>query len=984
MMQQYLAIKQEHPDAILFFRLGDFYEMFMDDAILASKELEITLTGREGGGEERIPMCGVPYHAVDGYLAKLIEKGYKVAICEQVEDPKLAKGIVRREVIRVVTPGTVLAHNMLEEKSNNYLVCIAKDADKLGLAATDISTGLFQATEISAAGGYVKLLDEISRLLPAEVLVDSVLWEDKTLIARLSNQGRRPVSLHKPAAFRPKDAEARLCRHFQTQSLDGFGLKGWAAGIRAAGALLDFLLETQKQDPVQLTGLTTYSTEAFMVLDSATRRNLELTATLREGSRKGSLLDVLDYTVTAGGARLLKNWLEQPLISLPVIQDRLGATEEFFQNHFLRGDLRGLCREIYDLERLTSRICFGSANARDLIALKGSLAVLPGIKQLLARVKSPKLQTLSSDLDALADIHELLQSAIHPEPPFSLREGGLINPGYHEEVDRLRLASKEGKQWIAGLETRERERTGIKSLKVGYNKVFGYYIEITKSNYDLVPEDYLRKQTLANAERFITPDLKEYESLVLGAEDRVVELEYRLFVEIREKVAAQARRLLDTAAIVGQLDVLASLAEAAVKGNYKKPQVRESAEIHITGGRHPVVEQMLDGQWFVPNDTHLDNEDNRLIILTGPNMAGKSTYMRQAALLVLMAQIGSFVPADQAVIGVVDRIFTRVGASDDLATGQSTFMVEMNEVANILNHATARSLVILDEIGRGTSTFDGMSIAWAVAEYILNPRRIGAKTLFATHYHQLTQLAELHSGVQNHSVAVKEKGEDIIFLRQVIPGPADRSYGIQVARLAGLPREVITKAQAILEVLEKQAGPEDAVAEAAAGLEALAEAQHNDDRSGTENPEYGSSPNPEPGSPANRQSSGEAHHNNSSTANRDYNGTANPDCDSSVNPGHNGPANPDRDSTANRDRNSTENYDRNSTANYNGQAAGQSVPSKTAKRNTGALAKQQLVFFTEERFHPVVEDLRGLDLMNMTPLEALNTLFELQSKCRGK
>lgn len=889
MMQQYLQIKREYPDAILFFRLGDFYEMFMEDALLASKELEITLTGREGGGEERVPMCGVPYHSADGYIARLIDKGYKVAICEQVEDPRQAKGIVKREVIRVITPGTVLAHNMLEEKSNNYLVCLALLDNVCGLAVTDISTGQFQVTEVTTAGGMGKLLDEVSRLKPAEILLEPRLWEDTPLREALRNGGKRTVSVYKQSAFQMKEAESCLCRHLKTQSLDGFGLKDRGAGVKAAGALLDFLQETQKQELGHLNRIVTYSTEEFMLLDAATRRNLELTATLREGSLRGSLVWVLDNTVTAMGARLLKNWLEQPLIQIQAIQSRLDATDELFQNHFLREDLRQLCKEIYDLERLTGRVSFGSANARDLNALKASLVVLPGVKSLLERARSTRLKELYGSLDTLADIHQLLEQAINPEPPFSVREGGLIKTGYNAEVDKFRAATKEGKQWIAGLEAREKERTGIKSLKVGYNKVFGYYIEITKSNYDLVPQDYIRKQTLANAERFITPELKEYESLILGAEDRVVELEYQLFTEVREKVSGQSRRLLEAARVIARLDALASLAEAAIKGNYKKPQVRDSDEIHITGGRHPVVEKMLQGEWFVPNDTHMDNADNRLIVLTGPNMAGKSTYMRQVALLVLMAQIGSFIPADQAIIGIVDRIFTRVGASDDLATGQSTFMVEMNEVANILNHATYRSLVILDEIGRGTSTFDGLSIAWAVGEYILNTEKIGAKTLFATHYHQLTQLAEHHQGVKNWSVAVKEQGEDIIFLRQIIPGAADRSYGIQVARLAGLPREVIDRAIELLQVLEQQKELEDSVQEAAAAKA------------------YGQA-NPM---------------------------TAAPDKSSQV------------------------------------------------KLNSKGVHDKQLSFFVEEKFHPVVEDLRGLELMNMTPLQALNTLFELQKKARG-
>ncbi|MDA8234142.1 MAG: DNA mismatch repair protein MutS [Clostridia bacterium] len=802
MMQQYLTIKQQYRDCILFFRLGDFYEMFFEDAEEASGVLEITLTGRDGGLEQRIPMCGVPYHSADNYIARLVDRGYKVAICEQVEDPREAKGIVKRDVVRVITPGTILDTNVLDEKLHNYIVSITW-GEGYGLAVADVTTGFFGVTQLTGQRAERRLVDELGRLNPAEIVLDDRL-EQENLVQYLRSMNKVALSFYPAASFREQTAVETLCRHFGTRSLDGYGCREYPLGTCAAGALLDFLHTTQKNDLNHLNRLNVYSTSNFMFLDSATRRNLELTRTIRDGSRKGTLLWVLDNTVTAMGGRLLKNWLEQPLIEAEAIRGRLEANSELAGDTLLRTELLETMEEIYDLERLVGRVAYGTANARDLVALKVSLAALPKLQALLTKTSGFLLQALHKELDLLEDMKNLIQEAIIDEPPFSIREGGLIKTGFHPEVDRLRSATTDGKQWIAALEARERERTGIKSLKVGYNKVFGYYIEVTRSNLGAVPDDFIRKQTLANAERYITPELKEQESVILGAEDKITQQEYEIFCQIRDTIKDQSTRIQQTAGVIARVDALCSLAEAAVRGNYTKPIITDKGKIEIKEGRHPVVEKMLQQEWFIPNDTLLDDEVNRLLIITGPNMAGKSTYMRQVALITLMAQCGSFVPATEAVIGVVDRIFTRVGASDDLATGQSTFMVEMNEVANILNNATSRSLIILDEIGRGTSTFDGLSIAWAVAEYIHDPKRIGAKTLFATHYHELTELSELHSGVQNYSIAVKEKGEDIIFLRKIIPGGADRSYGIQVARLAGLPPEVIKRSKEILLTLEAQ------------------------------------------------------------------------------------------------------------------------------------------------------------------------------------
>lgn len=801
MMKQYMAIKAENPGSILFFRLGDFYEMFLDDAETASRALEITLTARDGGNGTKIPMCGVPHHAADSYIAKLIEKGYRVAICEQVEDPRTAKGIVKREVTRVITPGTVTDGSMLDEGNYNFLLSIVKDELGYGIGVAEITTGYFAVTEITGGQALAKLTDEIARLKPVECIMPDELSDNKELCARLSGQNIA-VSYFPTQAFTYKNAYSALTQHFGTSSLAGFGCENLKLGQRAAGGVLTFLKDTQKNALTHFNRLLPYTTENFMLLDNATRRNLELTQTLRDHQKKGSLLWVLDSTVTAMGARQLKVWVEQPLLDIAEINSRLDSVEELVNNVFLRNDLQSLLKKVYDLERLAGRIAYGNANARDMVALKNSLEIMPGLQLLLEDAHSPGLRAITEALDSMEDIVTLIDLAVSEEPPLSVRDGGIIKKGYNDEVDRLRTASKEGKGWIAALEAKEKERTGIKSLKVGFNKVFGYYIEITNANLGSAPDDYTRKQTLANAERFVTPALKEYENMILGAEDRVIQLEYELFCDLRNRVNLEVPRIQRCAAMLARLDVLQSLAEAAIRNNYTKPVVNERDILEIKEGRHPVVEKVLVGETFVPNDTYLDGAENRLDMITGPNMAGKSTYMRQVALICLLAQIGSFIPAERAVTGVVDRIFTRVGASDDLATGQSTFMVEMNEVANILNNATVKSLVVLDEIGRGTSTFDGLSIAWAVAEYILDNRKIGAKTLFATHYHELTELADIFPGVQNHSVAVREKGEDIIFLRKIVPGGADRSYGIQVARLAGLPNEVLIRAGEILVTLE--------------------------------------------------------------------------------------------------------------------------------------------------------------------------------------
>ena len=798
MMKVYCETKEKYKDCILFYRLGDFYEMFFEDALIASKELEITLTGKDCGLKERAPMCGVPFHAVDGYLNKLVSKGYKVAICEQLEDPKQAKGLVKRDVIRVVTPGTNLDAQALDESRNNYLMCIICMEDRYGLSVADISTGEYLVTELDSEK---KLLDEINKFSPSEIICNHSFYVSGVDIEDMKE--RLHISVFSLDSWYFDDAlcARNLMEHFHVSSLSGLGLDAYSCGIIAAGALLQYLIETQKTSIANLTALTPYSISKYRVLDSSTRRNLELCETLREKNKRGSLLWVLDKTKTAMGARMLRRYLEQPLIEKEEIMQRLDAVEELKDNAITREELREYLNPVYDLERLISRISYQTANPRDLVAFKTSLSMLPHIKYIMKSLQSPLLVQLQEEMDELEDLFALVDTAIVDEPPISIRDGGFIKEGYHEEVDRLRHAKTEGKSWLAKLEAEEREKTGIKTMKVKYNKVFGYYLEVTNSYKDMVPDYYTRKQTLTNAERYITPELKELEETILGSEDKLTALEYDLYVEVRGKIADEILRIQKTAHAIAGVDVFASLALVAERGNYVKPSINEKGVLDIKNGRHPVVEKMIPNDMFIANDTYLDNGKSRISIITGPNMAGKSTYMRQTALIVLMAQIGSFVPADAAKIGLVDRIFTRVGASDDLASGQSTFMVEMTEVANILRNATRSSLLILDEIGRGTSTFDGLSIAWAVVEYISNPKLLGAKTLFATHYHELTELEGKLPGVNNYCIAVKENGDDIVFLRKIIQGGADKSYGIQVAKLAGVPDMVIERAKELAEEL---------------------------------------------------------------------------------------------------------------------------------------------------------------------------------------
>nr|WP_308742707.1 DNA mismatch repair protein MutS [uncultured Anaerocolumna sp.] len=800
MMQQYMEIKSQYKDCILFYRLGDFYEMFFEDAQICSKELEITLTGKNCGLEERAPMCGIPYHAVDGYLSKLISRGYHVAICEQVEDPKAAKGIVRREVIRIVTPGTNINPQALDESKNNYLMGIVHTTNAYGISTVDVTTGDFYVTEVDSDR---KLLDEITKFNPSEIICNNTFLVSGVDIDDLKSRLQISISNLESWYFDDEGCVKSLKEHFNISSLDGLGLGDYSIGVIASGAVLQYLYETQKNSLTHLTKITPYVTSKYMLLDSSTRRNLELTETLREKQKRGSLLWVLDKTKTAMGARLLRNYLEQPLIDKKEINIRLDAIAELNDSVITREEIREYLNPIYDLERLMGRISYKSAGPRDLIAFKSSLSMLPHIKVLLNTAVSDLLKNIYNNLDALEDLYHLIETSIVEEPPITVREGGIIKDGFHEEVDKLRKAKTEGKTWLAQLESREKEKTGIKNLKIKFNKVFGYYLEVTNSYQNLVPENWIRKQTLTNAERYTTSELKELEDVILGAEDKLFSLEYDLFCEVREKIAAEVSRIQQTAKAVAKLDVFTSLALVAERNNFTRPAINEEGVIDIKDGRHPVVEKMISNDMFVANDTYLDNKEKRISIITGPNMAGKSTYMRQTALIVLMAQVGSFVPASYANIGIADRIFTRVGASDDLASGQSTFMVEMTEVANILRNATKNSLLILDEIGRGTSTFDGLSIAWAVVEHISNPKLLGAKTLFATHYHELTELEGKLDSVNNYCIAVKEQGEDIVFLRKIVKGGADKSYGIQVAKLAGVPENVLKRASEIVEELSQ-------------------------------------------------------------------------------------------------------------------------------------------------------------------------------------
>ncbi len=798
MMTQYLETKKQYPDCILFYRLGDFYEMFFEDALTASKALEITLTGKDCGLEERAPMCGVPFHAVDTYLNRLVQKGFKVAIAEQMEDPKQAKGLVRREVIRVVTPGTITSDQALDETKNNYLMGLVYLGECYGIAAADISTGDFFVTEVKAERD---LSDEIHKFSPSEIICNEAFYMSGVDIEELKERFGVSVSALDSHFFGDETCRKILKEHYRVGSLAGLGLDDFDAGVIAAGCVMQYLYETQKSTLEHLTTITPYQVGQFMVIDTSTRRNLELVETLREKQKRGSLLWVLDKTKTAMGARLLRSYIEQPLIHREEIYARQEAVQELNMNYISREEIREYLHPVYDLERLIGRISYKTANPRDLLAFKNSLAMIPYIKDLLNEFSSALLSQFEEDLDPLEDLKTLIEEAIIDEPPISIRDGGILKDGFHEEADKLRHAKTEGKTWLAELEAREKEKTGIKTLKVKFNKVFGYYFEVSNSFKNQVPDYFIRKQTLVNGERYTTDELKDLEDIIMGAEEKLVSLEYELFCQFRDKIAAEVLRIQKTAKALAGIDVFASLSSVATRHNYVKPQINEKGMIQIKNGRHPVVEQMMRDDLFVANDTHLDNGKNRISIITGPNMAGKSTYMRQVALIVLMAQIGSFVPADEANIGICDRIFTRVGASDDLASGQSTFMVEMTEVANILRNATRNSLLVLDEIGRGTSTFDGLSIAWAVVEHVASTKLLGAKTLFATHYHELTELEGTINGVNNYCIAVKEQGDDIVFLRRIIKGGADKSYGIQVAKLAGVPDSVIARAKEIAEEL---------------------------------------------------------------------------------------------------------------------------------------------------------------------------------------
>lgn len=793
MMQQYFEIKNQHKDKILFFRLGDFYEMFFEDAITASKELEITLTGRDCGQEERAPMCGIPYHSAENYIARLIEKNYKVAICEQVEDPALAKGLVRREIVKIITPGTVIESSMLDERNNNYLLSIYSDSKQMALSYIDLSTGEFYCTYADCADAN-NIRNEINRINPSEIISNTELPDIMALYSAYNLLDKK--------YFDPEDCTRRLKKQFAVSSLEGLGIDNESL-LRSTGAVLLYLDEIQKISLGNINYIKSYSISNFMVLDQSTRRNLELSETIRGKSKKGALLSVIDRTSTAMGGRKLKSWLEKPLLSTTDINERLDAVDELYNDFLKREEIKEYLKSMYDIERLASRIALGSANAKDLIAFRNSVRNLPYIKSMLSDCTSTLLKNIYDNLDVLEDLFLIIDKSINEDPPFVLKEGNLIKDGYLPELDEIRGASVNGKQWIAELEQQEKEKTGIKSLKIGFNKVFGYYIDVTKSNLSSVPDYFIRKQTLSNSERYITPELKKLEDMVLGAEEKLIELEYQTFIGIRTGIAGHIKRIQQTASFLSDLDCICSLSEVSQKYNYVRPAVNNGDGLIIENGRHPVVEAQNKDLKFVPNDTLLDNDENRMLIITGPNMAGKSTYMRQVALITLMAQIGCFVPASKAEIGVVDRIFTRVGASDDLASGQSTFMVEMSELANIMNNATGKSLIILDEIGRGTSTFDGLSIAWSVVEFIADKEKLGAKTLFATHYHELTELEDKIEGVKNYCITVEEKGKDIIFLRKIARGGASGSYGIQVARLAGIPEPVLSRSSEIISILEK-------------------------------------------------------------------------------------------------------------------------------------------------------------------------------------
>lgn len=794
MMQQYMQIHDEYPDCLLLFRLGDFYELFFDDAKTASRELELTLTGKDCGLEERAPMCGVPFHSVNTYIEKLIDRGYKVAICEQMEDPALAKGLVKRDVVRVITAGTVTDPTMLDEKANNYLMSIITDGSRSGIAYADVSTGEFFVSEPS-----VQLLrSEIIRISPTEIILSS----GDPFRERTSEFPGIVISAQNNSWFLFHNAHETLCSHFGLPHLSGFGLEEHKLAARAAGSLMKYLSETQKNSLEHITTIRFSKSANTMLLDPNTRRNLELTENLRGKGKNGTLLNLLDKTCTAMGGRLLRSWVEQPLLDPTEINDRLDAVEEFVSSRLTAASVSEELDGVYDMERLLSKVSYRSLNARDCLALCSSLNRIPAIRELLSSVQCHELLTIRNDLDPLKDLTGLLERAIHPDAPILITEGGIIRDGYSDVLDSYREAQKNGKNWILELEQKERNETGIKNLRIQYNKVFGYYIEVTKSFLNMVPDRYIRKQTLTNAERFMTPELKEMEQKIIGAQEQSIRLELQIFNDIRDRIADQIGRIQKNASSLKKLDVYQSLSRVAAENMYVRPEIVSDGTLSITEGRHPVVEQTINANSFVPNDTLLDQDENRMMIITGPNMAGKSTYMRQVALICLMAQIGSFVPASQARLSVCDQIFTRVGASDDLASGQSTFMVEMSETAYILRNATQNSLIILDEIGRGTSTFDGLSIAWAVVEYICDKSRIGAKTLFATHYHELSELEGHLEGIKNYCITVKEHGEDVIFMRKIKRGGADKSFGVHVARLAGVPHPVIVRAHEIQARLE--------------------------------------------------------------------------------------------------------------------------------------------------------------------------------------
>ena len=806
MMQKYLETKKQYPDCILFYRLGDFYEMFFEDAITASRELEITLTGKDCGQEERAPMAGIPYHAAENYAARLIEKGYKVAICEQLTDPKTTKGMVERGVIRILTPGTIVESNLLEERKNNYIMSIYKSGIYFGISVCDISTGEFYASEIKETNNFALLLDEISRFTPSELIVNRLLADCKEEVKKIEERFEKIFITKFEDKYFSDDIEKITSQYtvLENSQNEVKNIEEKELAVRSANALIEYLNQTQMTSLKHINKINLYEISRYMSLDINARRNLEITEKLRDKSKKGTLLWVLDQTSTSMGGRMLRRWLNDPLIDITEIHKRLNGVEELKNNMILRGELVESLKKVYDIERLAGKMAYGNANARDMISLKNSLEKIPEVKRVLADAKSDMLSQICKNLDELKDIYQLIDIAIEEDPPLTIKDGGIIKLGFDPQIDELKEATTQGKNWIVKLEAEEKEKTGIKNLKVGFNKVFGYYIEISKSMVSQAPERYIRKQTLTTGERFITEELKELEEKILGASEKVVNLEYNAFIKIRDEIAKNIKRLQDTATSIATLDVITSFAQVAENMNYCKPEVDKNGIIDIKEGRHPVIEKMIGLENFVANDTYLDKEADRLSIITGPNMAGKSTYMRQVAIITLMAQIGSFVPAQSAHIGVVDKIFTRVGASDDLSMGQSTFMVEMMEVATILKEATSNSLVILDEIGRGTSTYDGVSIAWAVAEYIADKSKCGAKTLFATHYHELIELEEKIEGVKNYSIAVKEKGEDIIFLRKIMQGGTDESYGIHVARLAGVPKIVTQKADSILRTLERK------------------------------------------------------------------------------------------------------------------------------------------------------------------------------------